>query len=96
MAVTGRPYRTREMDAGQLLRNRRRKQIYEYLLGCDDDGAHFAELRRAIRAGNGEMNYHLTVLENSGIIFSIKEDGFRMFYLVSELPQYLMEDGPAE
>lgn len=84
------------MGAGQLLRNRRRRQIYEYLLGCDDDGAHFTELCRAIGAGNGEMYYHLTVLENSGIIFSVKEDGFRIFYLVSELPKYLMEDGPTE
>ena len=84
------------MDVGQLLRNRRRKQIYEYLLGRYDEGAYFTELCRAIGAGNGEMYYHLTVLEKSGLVQSDKEDVFKVFYLVSEVPKYLMEDDPAE
>ena len=68
----------RNLSDGAILDNYIRGQIYGFITGKGI--VYYSEIRKELNLNNGVASHHLRVLEDRGIIKSVKRDGRKYFY----------------
>ncbi|MCE4606881.1 MAG: winged helix-turn-helix transcriptional regulator [Desulfurococcales archaeon] len=58
-----------------------RRRIYELI--CKSPGIHFRELQRKLGIAVGNLQYHLDRLEELRLVKSVKEEGYKRYYVTS-------------
>ena len=86
----------RAIDALGALSQRTRLRIVRYLVGCGDEGASAGEIGKVVDASSSRASFHLSALENAGVITSQRRSRniiYRAeFDLLGHLISFLLND----
>ena len=82
------------LNRDKVLENYNRGRVYEYIEL--NPGAHFNGILAALDLNNGNLVYHLEVLQKEGLVTSRQEGMYRRFYPRGVQPPPILENGTTE
>ena len=84
------------IDALSALAQKTRLGIVRYLIGCGEEGASAGEIGQEVDAGSSRASFHLSALENAGVISSKRQSRHIIYRAnfdhIGELISFLLND----